>query len=183
MRAVSGAIREDIVANERLHKYNNDQAIEWFQYLDGYKKNLVDVTVFNGDLYLVTGVDKAVAWSVLTFWRAEGEEQTEGNLTVRYDKATQQFTLDGNAAYEFDHDYYTAADHQSSGLFITPFIRGLRIGVSPTTWEEYLPTKTEIYTYNVSTAPTLWAPGPVQYDPIVRSGKQRADIATPGVSV
>lgn len=178
-----GATREDLVATDQLYKYISDQALEWFQYLDGYNKAIFDVAIPNGGLYLVTGVDKAVAWSALSFWRAEGEEQTEGTLTVRYDKNTQTFSLDGSTAYEFDHDYHTAAEHQSTGMFLTPFIRGLRIGVSPTTWEEYLPPKTEIHTYNVATTPTLWALGTTQYDPIVRSAKLRTDIATPGVSV
>ena len=143
-----GGSREDLAVTERLYDYISSQALEWFQFLDGYQKHILSVKIANGNLYLVTGVDKAQEWSTLSFWRMTTQPDEGSTLTVDYDyTASMPWNLPEQNAYTLEPG--TCMKAVGEGFFTAPFVRGLRIGISPTAWKDYLPTNIRDSFYSI----------------------------------
>jgi len=158
-----GGSRQDLVGTDALYDYVASQALEWFQSSDGYSKFGISISVHNGHLYLVTGVDQVPEWSVLSFWRhkkstnAKSNEANSGRSTVPQ-PSDRPVSDDNSIAIDYrygdsepwttpESDVYRIWDNHLAerwheGRHSNPFIRGLRIALSPPTWKEYLPTNT-----------------------------------------
>ena len=64
----AGANREDLVDPSRFYPYLKEHAASWYQYYNGdNERTAQDRHKANGTLYVVTGVDRAVSWSMATF--------------------------------------------------------------------------------------------------------------------
>ena len=130
-----GGSREDLVVTDALYDYIASQALEWFQSCHDYDKSGAIPPIPNGNLHLVTGVDKIPEWAVLLVWR----DQNEGNIEAQYEyKESQPWTKPESVTYVTWNNYLSETEHE--GRLAAAFVRGLRIALSPPTWEEYLPT-------------------------------------------
>ena len=143
-----GGSREDLIVTEKLYEYIGRQALEWFQFADGYKKDGQFVTIPNGNLTLVTGVDKAPEWSVFSFWRQKLEDTKESDpLSVEYSYGVPDpWTAPESDAFSLWNNH--CPEYEGSVLACA-FVRGLRIAISPTAWQEVLPTDIPDSLYNV----------------------------------
>ena len=150
-----GGSREDLQNKEKLYDYISSQALEWFQFSDGYKKDRHFVTVPNGTLYLVTGVDKVPEWSVFSFWQHDGADSDDNQvLSVDYTYGGRDpWSSSESDAYSVWETHCPEEVH--GGRLATAFVRGLRIGLSPTAWEDYLPTELSDSIYNIPTTSLL----------------------------
>ena len=132
-----------------MYDYISSQALEWYQFLDGYQKDKRFITIPNGNLYLVTGVDKVPEWSVFSFWRTkEGKDCDPLSVNYAYDE-DDPWTTDDTDDYIMEDNHCLEAEHD--GRLACAFVRGIRIAVSPTAWGEFLPTKISDSIYNIPT--------------------------------
>jgi len=157
------------VGKDKLYDYISSQALEWFQFSDGYRKNRRYVSVPNGNLCLVTGVDKVPEWSVLSFWKTEtdvkGSERKPFSSAYTYGSSNPWSTTKSEG-YTTSNTHCREAYH--GGKLASAFIRGIRIAISPSAWEEYLPTEISDSIYNIPTGP-LMDTSTVTPDSFVRS--------------
>ena len=149
-----GASREELIATPELYEYIASQGVEWFQYLHDYQKHQREVRVANGGLFLVTGVDKAVKTAVATLWRDEARETMVKFLSSNATVQPREESHENGARYKWKTSYLI---RQETKMFSSPFVRGLRIGLSPRTWEEYLPVDIVPFVCPVMVQPTLKA--------------------------
>ena len=132
-----GGSREDLVVTDALYDYISSQALEWFQSRHDYDKSSTIPPIPNGNLHLVTGVDKVPEWAVLSLWR---DQNAEGSIEVQYEyRESQPWTTPESDMHEVWNNYLS--ETENDGRLSTTFVRGLRIALSPPTWEEYLPTR------------------------------------------
>jgi len=142
-----GGSREDLVVTDALYDYISAYALEWFQSSDSYLKDCLTVEIPNGNLYLVTGVDRVPEWSALSFWRQD-EFADEESITIGYDSAgSEPWNIPSSETYTARNNF--AVEEWHEGRLATAFVRGLRIALSPPTWEGYLPTDVIAAIYKV----------------------------------
>ncbi|KAJ7663617.1 hypothetical protein B0H17DRAFT_991423, partial [Mycena rosella] len=69
-----GASRTDLRRKKRFRDYVLKHAQSWYAFVNGVLERMVD----NGDLYLVTGIDKSASWSVA----AVENHSEDGNISL-----------------------------------------------------------------------------------------------------
>lgn len=160
-----GADREDLVVTQQLYEYCQLQALEWFQFLEEYDRSRTSVSIANGSLTLVTGFDKAKDWSTFTCWRYDGKSDELGPSGSYDHNAALRWSQPEAKSYRYGRAHRTRKPAETAAVFI----RGLRLGLNPDTWKEYLPTNIPGFVFNVATFPTLRTSSNAVRDPIPRS--------------
>ncbi|KAF8959470.1 hypothetical protein BDZ97DRAFT_1705049 [Flammula alnicola] len=99
-----GAYTEDLANRAAFKRYLSDNVSSWYKYANGVRGREVN----NGDLRLVTGVDKSRAWGMATF--ANVTEQTNLSLKLRFKPSK-----DSRVGTIYTWDYSGIADSARSG--------------------------------------------------------------------
>jgi hypothetical protein len=123
-----GASRTDLRRKQKFREYALKHARAWYAFVNGDLERMVD----NGDLYLVTGTDKSLSWSV-----AAVENHSEDLKISLKLKATQV----GSAGTSCFWEWQTASSFTDSGPRPLPtdaertdnqtvFLRGFKVAIS-----------------------------------------------------
>ncbi|KAF8145794.1 caspase domain-containing protein [Mycena galopus ATCC 62051] len=123
-----GASRTDLRRNKKFRDYALKHALFWYAFVNGDLERIVD----NGDLYLVTGIDKTSSWSL-----AAVENHSEGREMSLKLKAAQV----GSAATSCAWEWESASSFADSGPRPLPedddrienqtvFLRGFKVAIS-----------------------------------------------------
>jgi len=122
-----GASREDFAPSPSLLKYIEDNALDWYPYVD---KNLRgEAEAFpNGSLYLITGCDKARSLACVAIPRAVDTAGGQVELQYKQGNEGQSWSSNGRARL-------IRVDAESNpGASYGVFLRGIRIALSSYSW-------------------------------------------------
>jgi len=148
-----GGSREDLVTSDALYDYVAEHALEWFRFLERHTEDRTWVLIPNGNLYLVTGLDKAPEWSTLAFQQREGY-QRDFTTTYDYSKVPHPWIM-ANSETWIAHGKHASSECIRHGFNGTVFIRGLRITTSLKIWTKSFPIKISSTHYNIPIASPL----------------------------
>lgn len=131
----TGANREELVDPSRIYSYVKDNAVSWYQYLNGHNGEEISVGTSNGALYVVIGIDRADSWATAVFppVNADGIFKRK-DLKFKY--------MEGKARTPWEDDGKHVVQYQSkSPPKASPgavFLRLMAIALSPVEWTRYI---------------------------------------------
>lgn len=124
-----GADREDLVDTEKLYPYLREHASDWYQYFNGYSDVPLAKPTLNGTLFLVTGSDRAIEWSLAQF--PSSNSQPDRPTVFRHEQQTGKNPHWVEISWI---DKLCSTDISSRGKPCAVFIRGISFGLSDSSW-------------------------------------------------
>ncbi|KAF8902780.1 hypothetical protein CPB84DRAFT_1846145 [Gymnopilus junonius] len=144
-----GGSREDLKSTSRFTEYVSKHALEWYRYMCLHSRTSA-TTVPNGSLYLITGCDRAKAWSSLAFpsnWKNAGKR-----IEVTYEG--EEFPCWAPSRWSREKSIGLV---EGKGRHFCIFARGIRISISNRLWIRHLPYNPpeEASYYNILSTPIV----------------------------
>ncbi|KAJ6588055.1 cyclin-domain-containing protein [Mycena capillaripes] len=135
----NGAQLQKLENVENMRAYAAEHADSWYRYINGARGR----GLANGDLYLVTGCEKARSWGIASFRTAREEFQLFFKPTTKAGTAHKAYRWSGphgqrNPARRKSHDPPCSNDPVNQ----TTFIHGLSITLGTGLWSRLLGTVT-----------------------------------------
>ncbi|KAJ7719772.1 hypothetical protein B0H14DRAFT_3170564 [Mycena olivaceomarginata] len=125
-----GASRANLRPVKKFRNYAIKHARHWYEFVNGNLERMVE----NGDLYLVTGMDKTSSWSI-----AAAENQSENSQISLKLKAAQVGAAQASYIWEWEAASSFAASgprrppaEESWGQNQTIFLRGYKVAIRST---------------------------------------------------
>ncbi|KAJ7359234.1 hypothetical protein DFH08DRAFT_686081, partial [Mycena albidolilacea] len=125
-----GASRANLRPVKKFRNYAIKHARHWYEFVNGILERMVE----NGDLYLVTGMDKTSSWSI-----AAAENQSENSQISLKLKAAQLGAAQASYIWEWEAASSFAASgprrppaEESWGQNQTVFLRGYKVAIHST---------------------------------------------------
>jgi hypothetical protein len=121
-----GASREDLVDPSKFYQYIKEQAAKWYQDINIKNSSEKPISVPNGTLHLVTGVDRASSWATATFpYRRTG---SQSSLNFEYDESSDP-TWKNTAGLTTLYRHHK--ESSMDGSMGAVFLRFLSIAIGP----------------------------------------------------
>lgn len=130
-----GALSEDMLNRKTVEKYIADFAKSWYEYVEGYR----GISIENGDIRVVVGVDKVSSWGIATFENVKDPLRFEFKEDERRESQARTYKWDGIVAARAGPLVEETEDllwESNSLRNQCVFVRTLNVFVAGKVWDE-----------------------------------------------
>lgn len=128
-----GATREDISEPHNLYPYLKEHASDWYQSVNGYSDVPLLQPNVNSSLFIITGTDRAKAWSLAQFPRNHSD-LVRPTIFRYVDDPEEGRSFDDTSHGASLFSFHKKGSNSSGKFPSTFFFCGISIALSKPTW-------------------------------------------------